>query len=699
MSELRPYLIAAIAVRLGLASPESARAALEDGDGEGGSIWVRRGLLTPHQETRLNGLAEEERSVGESDPARLAALLEPVRDLMRRRGIPLPSEPESQRAEPAATTASASTVAFDSVGAGRGAAPPPEVAPAGAVARDGGASLDRGEPASSFPLATRMVPTENAAAARDAGAGSGSAATHGAMEMAGSSSLRPGDGVVVGNGLMAILSAPAVGVAEARASGVEAAAVRSADAGGPEPIPAAAQEIAEAAALREDASRALDAWLELARAPELRVVPGHRERTLQALERVEEIRDEAQAGLVRAEARLLEALRGEPANAETHRLLCTVYGAMALLVPAADRDAAEAHFGVLADHHRRAMGGAGISAEARLQVESEPAGAGVWLASASVRGWSWGAPVPPSVRPAGASAASESGPGTWIGTTPTPPLALAPGRYQLCLRHGGLDALVPVRMVRGGETFVRVHLCSRAEVPEGFALVPAGPYVAGNPIQPAIGETGAFAIAVFPVSFGAYCEYLDVLDDDPHELEVRLPRTEKGDPLCVRDEEGSFQPFTPGRGPIPRAVPVVGVTWTSASEYTAWRSAREAVTYRLPTRAEWEKAARGTDGSVHPWGNRFESGFCLHRRSAVPAEGPQPSGRFLFDLSPWGARDMAGNVMQWCADGPPGDSDLHWACGGAWNRGPAAALAFGGNRFRAEYHEDGLGFRIVHPLR
>jgi formylglycine-generating enzyme required for sulfatase activity len=95
--------------------------------------------------------------------------------------------------------------------------------------------------------------------------------------------------------------------------------------------------------------------------------------------------------------------------------------------------------------------------------------------------------------------------------------------------------------------------------------------------------------------------------------------------------------------------PVVGLSWYEAVAYCGWLRAETGRVYRLPTEAEWEKAARGPKGLTYPWGDKFDANRLNGGIGAQIVWGTTPVGMYPTGTSPYDLYDCAGNVWEWCA--------------------------------------------------
>ena len=134
-------------------------------------------------------------------------------------------------------------------------------------------------------------------------------------------------------------------------------------------------------------------------------------------------------------------------------------------------------------------------------------------------------------------------------------------------------------------------------------------------------EVDAFEMAVYPVTRGEYATFL-----------AAVP--------CEAPRGWTDPAFAAGD------LPVVGVSWHDAEMYCAWRT-RNGSPERLPTEAEWERAARGgVDGLAFPWGDEIPSWIPDGGRGPLPAPWPVTLG----EPNPFGLYGIAANVHEWCAD-------------------------------------------------
>jgi serine/threonine-protein kinase len=235
---------------------------------------------------------------------------------------------------------------------------------------------------------------------------------------------------------------------------------------------------------------------------------------------------------------------------------------------------------------------------------------------------------------------------------------------------GFRDVRYPVLLRRGAKHDGSANLYTDEEIGSDFLYVPSGPTIVGGdadaydclPLQET--AVGDFAVARFPVTHRGYCAFLDWLEEHSPDLVLRrAPQDLRGSEGLVvkKGERGRWEPFDlliegDARKKFPPEeghfwnVPVRLVDWYDARAYCHWLGERSGCSMRLPTEAEWEKAARGTDGRFYPWGDRFDPTFCHMRESRAYAAQLEPIGGFPADESPYGVRDMAGGVREWLGD-------------------------------------------------
>ena len=187
----------------------------------------------------------------------------------------------------------------------------------------------------------------------------------------------------------------------------------------------------------------------------------------------------------------------------------------------------------------------------------------------------------------------------------------------------------------------------------GMVKVPAGEFFYGNENKKEIIEK-PFEIDIYPVTNGRYKVFIDDNGYDKNEYwspEGIEWRDEKKIKLPEYWEDSDFN------HPVQ---PVVSISFYEAEAFAKWAGKR------LPTEKEWEKATRGEDGRVYPWGDEFDKERCNSVESGIGKTTRvtvYPGG-----VSPYGCHDMAGNVWEWCSDLYSEDGSLRVLRGGSWGR-------------------------------
>lgn len=112
--------------------------------------------------------------------------------------------------------------------------------------------------------------------------------------------------------------------------------------------------------------------------------------------------------------------------------------------------------------------------------------------------------------------------------------------------------------------------------------------------------------------------------------------------------------------------PVANISWADAKAYCRWLRKVTHQYYSLPHEIEWERAARGIDGRLYPWGNEDPSPELACYQGDVWHESTMPLNSYPSNVSPVGCVDMVGNVWEWCLDSSADPTNPHMLRGGAW---------------------------------
>jgi formylglycine-generating enzyme required for sulfatase activity len=221
--------------------------------------------------------------------------------------------------------------------------------------------------------------------------------------------------------------------------------------------------------------------------------------------------------------------------------------------------------------------------------------------------------------------------------------------------------------------------------PSKMVLIPAGPFLMGAVIDNDQSWGDQDEEPVHEVNLSAYwidryevtaSDFSRFLNQHPQESRRYI---ETGKAVTIEISDSKYQ----ARQGLER-YPVNRVSWFGADAYCRWMGKR------LPTEAEWEKAARGTDERFFPWGNEFPNNTLTTFRRKFSQWGfkaMQPVDSMARGQSPYGVHHMAGNVWEWVQDGY--DPDYYNSSPAKDPQGPATSTSRvlrGGNWYYKAYY-------------
>ncbi len=432
-------------------------------------------------------------------------------------------------------------------------------------------------------------------------------------------------------------------------------------------------------------------------------------------------------GAALAEARWSEAVHGalclDPDLPEAHALLADHHRARLAEAEQAHRDEDAARAEELLRIHDRGRHAAFLRGDGALTLVTDPPGAEVHVERFVLQDRRL-VPVPEGV----------------LGVTPLRAVRLSRGSYLLRIRaQGRAEVRYPVLIERDGHWDGRppgeseaytIHLPAEGELGMEDVYIPAGhSWVGGDATVPdGLPRrriwVDAFVVRRFPVTTEEYIQFLNDLVMTGRETDAvaACPRAQLS--LAADGEEPAFRRDASGLFVLPPDMeglrwrldwPVVLVDWYSAVAFARWLAVRTGRPWRLLDELEREKATRGVDGRLLPWGDHADPTFaCVaDTRSGEPSR--ESVHGHPIDESPHGVRGLAGNTRDWCInpwrhDGPivdagrlrveppaPEDPDFRVVKGGAWSSAVLnghAAARFGA---RPNIRRPVVGLRVARP--
>ena len=216
-------------------------------------------------------------------------------------------------------------------------------------------------------------------------------------------------------------------------------------------------------------------------------------------------------------------------------------------------------------------------------------------------------------------------------------------------------------LLRSGRTAMSAGHRIETKERDGMILIPAGPAILG---------TSPSEIAALAERYGIHPSWLG--DEMPRRTTpvdaFWIDAFEVTNEEYLRFTIATNRPWrlSPPSGRLSSEaarLPVTGVNWFDAEAYAQWAGKR------LPSEHEWEKAARGPDGLVYPWGDDFDPDRCTWNRDDHPMGNPRltPVDAFPDGRSPYGVWDLSGNVSEWCADTHTHEGHSRAVRGGGWH--------------------------------